>query len=366
MRVLHFLCMQPVKIMKCGVSLLNLEPSAAAGTTPRRRPLHTCGAAFLAIAHKAIIRVQDLDGPLGSTAKRAITFLNSFFPFVYSMLYHWLALLSIMDDHILTVESMVEVVFPPSKRLFDKIDGLVCSAEVLPEQLDDILRKFPLMVHQFPFLDWVLVRLISWLNFLLSILTHWGSKNTSVKEITVDDHCTGTHGCRSEPEIKTAYSPVKSSATQQPDSLEGKANAARNHIEPSNTVQSSVQEKANAAGNQKEDTSIAIPEDIRRSIKRLHSLRNRPKSLEEPHCAADSPMYSTYKSANSSPVSDSPQGESSPFSQMAKPDWSYKEMLKKGKKDEDGEGKDDKTPAAESPAAFAKEEKAEIAEKDGK
>ncbi|KAL0364306.1 UNVERIFIED_CONTAM: hypothetical protein Sangu_0528200 [Sesamum angustifolium] len=76
-------------------------------------------------------------------------------------------------------------------------------------------------------------------------------------------------------------------------------------------------------------------------------------------------MYSTYKSANSSPVSDSPHDEFSPYGQMAKSDWSYKEMLKKGKKEEDGEGKDDNT-LPESLEAFANDEKAEIAEKDRK
>ncbi|KAI3467682.1 hypothetical protein Pfo_024345 [Paulownia fortunei] len=341
---------------------------------PRRRPLHTCGASCLAIAHKACTKMQDFDGPLGSMAKRAITFINSFFPFVYSMLHQWLALLSFMDDHILSVECMIEMVFPPSTHLFDKIDGLVCSAEVLPEQLDDVFRKFPLMMHQFPFLDWVLVHLISLLNCLLSILTHWGSKNAREKEITIDVNCNDIPICKSESEEKAACCPVISLAIEQSDSLEDKAGAARNHKEPSNSVHFeeleksySSHKKANAARNHIEPSNDVNSEVIQKSVERLRSLKNRIKALEEPHCAADSPMYSSYQSANSSPVSDCSQDETNPFSQIGKSDTkncTYKEMLKRGKK-EDGERKEDKA-LLEFPKAIVNEEKAEIAETDGK
>ncbi|XP_073132741.1 uncharacterized protein [Henckelia pumila] len=143
MRVLkYFLWRLPSKILNSGISLLNMETSPNTETmAKRRRPLHTCGASILAIGHNALTKAQDFDEPLGSMAKRAVSFFDTFFPFTYTILYQWLAMLSFMDDHILTVEHAVELVFPPSKCLFDKMDVLVCDAEVLPEKFDDILRR---------------------------------------------------------------------------------------------------------------------------------------------------------------------------------------------------------------------------------
>ncbi|KAK6160384.1 hypothetical protein DH2020_003765 [Rehmannia glutinosa] len=280
MRVVHnFLWWLPIKIMKSGVSLLNLERKIAAERMPKRhRPLHTCGASFLGIAQKAFTKIQDFDGPLGSIAKRAITLIHFFFPFVYTMFYQWLALISFMDDQILTVETIIESIFPPSTHLFDKIDTLVSSSENLPQQLDDIvLRKLPLMIHKFPFLDWIVFHLISWLNRLHSILTHFGSKNTTEKEIKIDMICNDTQSCKSsEIEKKSdCCCPVESLAIGRSDFSDEKGNA--------NVV-------------------------IQKSVDRLRSLR---KSLDEPRFDTDSPMYSSYQSANR---------------------LLYKEMLERGRK----------------------------------
>ncbi|XP_073132740.1 uncharacterized protein [Henckelia pumila] len=196
MRVLkYFLWRLPSKILNSGISLLNMETSPNTETmAKRRRPLHTCGASILAIGHNALTKAQDFDEPLGSMAKRAVSFFDTFFPFTYTILYQWLAMLSFMDDHILTVEHAVELVFPPSKCLFDKMDVLVCDAEVLPEKFDDILRRVVGMImHKFPFLDWVIGLVISWLHFLVSTLNLWGSKEnvTSGKEKRVGASCNG-------------------------------------------------------------------------------------------------------------------------------------------------------------------------------
>lgn len=129
----------------------------------RARPLHTCGSSVIAIGQNACMKLQTFDGPLGLVSKRAIAFFNSHFPFVYTVLYHWLAVLSFVDDHIvLAAEKKLEAAFPPSKRLFDEIDKLVCGMDALPEHIGDISIRFHDVVHhRLPALDEVLARLIT-------------------------------------------------------------------------------------------------------------------------------------------------------------------------------------------------------------
>ncbi|KAE9454221.1 hypothetical protein C3L33_13872, partial [Rhododendron williamsianum] len=111
------------------------------------------------------------------------------FPLIHAVQCQWLALLSFVDDHILGVEKIIEKVFPPSTRLFDKLDEFLRIAETLPGKFDEHVSKFPDFVHQVPFLDFALTFLISWLRFLVSKLTHWGSNNTKEREIRVDINC---------------------------------------------------------------------------------------------------------------------------------------------------------------------------------
>ncbi|KAF3431075.1 hypothetical protein FNV43_RR25805 [Rhamnella rubrinervis] len=155
----------------------------------RRRPLHTCGVSILAVAHRAYAAAQDLNGPLGSMAKRMDKIVTLASPIVHVMQFQCLAVLCFADDHILVVENMIERHFPPSKSVFDKIDDLVRVTETLPAKFDYAVNRFPTIIHQFPFLDWALVHLISLLNFFISTLTHWGSQNTREKEIMVDTNC---------------------------------------------------------------------------------------------------------------------------------------------------------------------------------
>ncbi|KAH7515522.1 hypothetical protein FEM48_Zijuj10G0035800 [Ziziphus jujuba var. spinosa] len=155
----------------------------------RRRPLHTCGLSAIAVAHRAYAAAQNVNGPLGSMAKRVDKIVALATPIVHAMQYQLLALLCFADDHILLVENMIEKFFPPSKNAFDKIDELVKATETLPEKFDHAVKRFPTIIHQFPFLDWALVHIISILNFLISTLTHWGSQITKEKEIVVDINC---------------------------------------------------------------------------------------------------------------------------------------------------------------------------------
>ncbi|KAI4336598.1 hypothetical protein L6164_015107 [Bauhinia variegata] len=150
----------------------------------RQRPLHTCGVSLLAVCDLACNRTQDhLNGPLGSSLRRV---MKSACPLIYAMQYQWLAILSFVDDHILTVEKMIEKLFPPSAYVFDKTDQLVRMIETVPEKLDDTVNRFPAIVHKVPLIEWALVNLISWLNCLISTLNRWGSENSRIKEITVD------------------------------------------------------------------------------------------------------------------------------------------------------------------------------------
>lgn len=255
----------------------NFQESSA--KMARRRPLHTCAATCIGIAHKACKRLQDVDGPVGTTTKRAIAFSNSFFPLIHTMLYHILAMLSIIDDQILTVEARIETILPRSTYFFDKIDALVCSAEALPHLLDNVFTKIPSMMHHFPLLDWTLLHLISCLNFLVSFLTHLGSKNTGEKEIRIDVNCKA--------------------------------------------------EKNDEGTRNRGESSKGLPKGVvHLSVKRFHSWKSRMKALEEPLYAGDSPMYSCYQSENSSPVSDSsPDGTHM--------NCTYKEMLERGTKEDE-------------------------------
>ncbi|KAG6425482.1 hypothetical protein SASPL_115920 [Salvia splendens] len=280
---------------------------ATAKKSARRRPLHTCGASCLSIARRAAAKAQDLDAPLGSMAKRTISTFNAFCPsFVHDTAIRCSGLVIAIDDQILSIEGKIEANFPQSAPLFDGIDGIVRRAEALPEQIDDAVRKFPI---RFPLLDWAIMLLISWITFLLSILIRLGSKSAREKEIPVDLNCK-SHDKSTEH--------TKSVQFEKPYSY---ADAARNHHAP---PPKSVQfEEANGG------------EVVRLSVKRLQSWKSRIKALEEPLSAGDSPMYSSYQSANTSPVSDcSSQDENHPFNQTLGCS-SYKEVLEKEKKEDE-------------------------------
>ncbi|CAK9137326.1 unnamed protein product [Ilex paraguariensis] len=180
----------PTRIMASVLmSLSAMESMAAARVTSRHRPLHTCGVSISAIVHKAYTKAQDFDGPIGSMINRIDKLTTSAFPLIHAIQRRWLAVLSFADDHILAVENVMEALFPPSARLFNQIDKLIQTAEALPGKFDDVVNKFPIIIRQIPFLDWALVHLILWLNFLISTLTHWGSHNTREKEIVIDISC---------------------------------------------------------------------------------------------------------------------------------------------------------------------------------
>ncbi|KAJ6431330.1 hypothetical protein OIU84_018754 [Salix udensis] len=158
----------------------------------RRRPLHTCGVSFMEIARKAYTETQEFNGPLGLLTKKMIRLAPFVSLLVYVLQYEsiFLAILSFVDDHIiLALERKVEAIFPPSKYAFNEVDKLVQIVETLPAKIDFAVGKLPVIFHQIPFLDWAHSCAISWLNFWLSILTHWGSRTTHEKEIVVDINC---------------------------------------------------------------------------------------------------------------------------------------------------------------------------------
>jgi hypothetical protein len=158
----------------------------------RPRPLHTCGVSFMEIARKTYTETQEFNGPLGLVTKKIIRLapFASLLVYVLQYEYLFLAILSFVDDHIiLALERKVEAIFPPSKYVFNKVDKLVQIVETLPAKFDFAASKLPIIFHQIPILDWALSCAISWLNFWLSILTHWGSGTTHEKEIMVDINC---------------------------------------------------------------------------------------------------------------------------------------------------------------------------------
>lgn len=159
---------------------------AATRANSRRRPLHTCAASMLGVFDTAYRRAQHLNGPLGKLTKRTMNLATSALPFASRMQHMGLAILSFTDDHILFLERVAESIFPPSGRVFDKIDMLVYCAEGMPSRFDEALNTLPSVMQQKPFLDWVVMYIVWWLKFLISILIHWGLRNAKEKEIVID------------------------------------------------------------------------------------------------------------------------------------------------------------------------------------
>ncbi|XP_062110622.1 uncharacterized protein LOC133822344 isoform X2 [Humulus lupulus] len=155
----------------------------------RRRPLHTCGVSILTIAHRTIEVSQDAGEPLGSITKRVLKMSSFAIPYLNALQYQWLVFLTFIDDFILAAENTVERVFPPSKHVFNKIDDIVQVTETFPMKYDKAVTTFPTIIHQVPFLDWLLVHSISLLKLLITTLTYWGSQGTREKEIMVDTNC---------------------------------------------------------------------------------------------------------------------------------------------------------------------------------
>ncbi|XP_020229852.1 uncharacterized protein LOC109810720 [Cajanus cajan] len=155
----------------------------------RHRPiLHTCGVSMLAIVDIAIGKTQNINGPLGSTLRRATKLAKFATPFIYTMQFQWLTMLSFIDDAILATEKITEKLFPPSTRLFDKVDEILLMVVSLPEKFDGAVNKFPTIIHEVPFLDRTLTLVISRLNMLVSLLKHWGhDSRANEKTIGVDN-----------------------------------------------------------------------------------------------------------------------------------------------------------------------------------
>lgn len=101
---------------------------------------------------------------------------------------HFLAILSVADDHILALHDAIETYFPSSSFIFVKIFDLLIIAETLPEKLDGFLKKLPSLMNRTAWFDWMLIYAISWLDFMVNVLGRWRDKNkgTKEKEITVD------------------------------------------------------------------------------------------------------------------------------------------------------------------------------------
>lgn len=128
------------------------------------------------------IQTLNLKKPVSSLVQKILeSFI--FFASVTSPFHrHFLAIISIADDHILAVQDAIETYFPSSR--FD----LLIVAESLPEKLDGFLEKLPSLMNRAVWLDWVLIHAIYWLDSLVNMLGRWRDKNkgTKEKEITVD------------------------------------------------------------------------------------------------------------------------------------------------------------------------------------
>ncbi|XP_009788436.1 uncharacterized protein LOC107783873 [Nicotiana tabacum] len=186
MKILNFVWRITERIVKYSVLFMSKGSNSESKKMPRRRPLYTCVASIFAIIHIACRKTEDFNGPIRSIIDKIAICMSYVMPILYTMQFQWLLVVSFIDNCILTSEIMVEKLFPPASRLFDKIDELAYAAESLPGKFDDSMEKLPIFIHQIPFLDWALFHLIAWLNFWISRLTHWGSRNAREKDITID------------------------------------------------------------------------------------------------------------------------------------------------------------------------------------
>ncbi|KAG5055600.1 hypothetical protein JHK85_008110 [Glycine max] len=151
----------------------------------RHRPLHACGVSILATVDFAIGKTQHINGPIGSTLRRVAKLAKFATPFIYAMQIQWLTFLSFIDDAILAIEKITEKLFPPSARVFDKVDEIVLMIVFLPEKFDGALNKFSTIIHRVPFLDRAPTLVITSLNSLVSMLNYWGHENSRVNEKTI-------------------------------------------------------------------------------------------------------------------------------------------------------------------------------------
>ncbi|KAK1403209.1 hypothetical protein POM88_002814 [Heracleum sosnowskyi] len=168
------------------------EPSATTETEVplRRGVLHPLGVSFLTIMQKGCTKAQDSGGRTGSTTRRIARLIAPALPFMYAMQYELLVVLAFIDDHIRVFANFFKNRYPPSTYLFRKIERLVDIVETLPDNLDDTMSNFPVIIQRIPFLDSALTTLISSINLLLSIFTHWRiSYYTREKDIMVDVSC---------------------------------------------------------------------------------------------------------------------------------------------------------------------------------
>ncbi|KAJ0242917.1 Transmembrane protein [Hirschfeldia incana] len=166
---------------------------------PRPRPLETCGATMLSMSRVVYTRTKTLNNPASFLVQKLYQLLCFFASMTSPFHRHFLALLSVADDHILAIETY----FPSTTSLFTKISGLLNAAEHLPIKLDVFLEKLPRMMNRAAWVDMFLVQALYWVDCLVNVLGHWRDKNrgTNEKEITVDSSFSRT-GSMSEEEMK--------------------------------------------------------------------------------------------------------------------------------------------------------------------
>ncbi|KAK9090155.1 hypothetical protein Sjap_023332 [Stephania japonica] len=153
----------------------------------RSRPLQTCAVSFLRLAAKVLGRAEQVGGPVCFLAKKISKFRH---PVLSTMQCQWLLILSYADDQIISIEAVVEKIFPSATRVLDKLDTLVGISEAIPDKLDNAIDEFSAMIHlKVPILSLVLMQWRLVLDFLICTLTDWNCDEVKEKEIGVDTNC---------------------------------------------------------------------------------------------------------------------------------------------------------------------------------
>ncbi|KAL5991075.1 hypothetical protein ACLOJK_011981 [Asimina triloba] len=170
----------PTKIQNHGNSP---EPQSTDTRKCRPRMFYTCAVAILTLAHKANTKAEELDGPIGSLARRVASHAG---PVVYPILYYWLEIFSFVDNQIISLQNATQTIFPPSTHVFNQLDRLVLGFENLPRKFEDAVSCSSMMVRQSPTLNWATTHLSMGIDFFTTLVRDWAFYGMKEKEIAVD------------------------------------------------------------------------------------------------------------------------------------------------------------------------------------
>jgi hypothetical protein len=142
---------------------------------PRRDLLRSYGSAAMVIGERTYKKIEDQDGTIGWLARK-LAFIA--FPIFWWIRFQWLSQLSFIDRRIQTVEWIASKIFPRSRNIFSKIDGLARFADSLPDKVDNVINAVGGFVGELPGLSvfsWVAEVIEEIFKNMMSLIPDFGS-----------------------------------------------------------------------------------------------------------------------------------------------------------------------------------------------